>query len=379
MNKIFNRRILAVLIAVIALLSVNLVLAKDYSVTAGNWKVDFRSNDTLYTEVREESNFMSVWVKEDPGMISTRSGSIQLMKYDNPTPFGQDALKGWMSLYMSSMNETPIMSDYSIDSTDAVVAEGWNTTFGRMVYGAIYPLDKNTYGSAQKSVGFLSLLDRKTNFEILDSLHVEYVDSPQTPKTPVTTTTNIEHVESSQVTQTPAISQAVGTRENPIPMGTSMTISDGWTVTVLSVTPDATRAILQENQFNDQPGPGNQFFMARVRASYSGSGSDTFGGSYRLRAVGPSSVGYSTFENSAGVIPDPLPGSELFTGGSIEGNIAWQIKSSDANSLVMYDASTSDAGRLYMALYGGQTVQTSTSATSGTNWEYRGTGKMGRN
>jgi len=146
---------------------------------------------------------------------------------------------------------------------------------------------------------------------------------------------------------------AVGTREDPVPMGTSVDLGDGWVVTVLSVTPDATGIILQENQFNDRPASGNQFFLARVRVEYRGEGSDTFSGSYRLRAVGPSGVGYSTFQNSAGVIPDELPSSEVFTGGSIEGNIAWQIKSSDAGSLVMYDSETSKTGRLYMALFGG--------------------------
>jgi hypothetical protein len=160
-------------------------------------------------------------------------------------------------------------------------------------------------------------------------------------------------------------------------MGTSVNLGDGWVVTVLSVTPDATSIILQENQFNDRPASGNQFFLARVRADYEGDGSDTFDGSYRLRAVGPSGVGYSTFENSAGVIPDELPGSEVFTGGSIEGNIAWQIKSSDAGSLVMYDSKASKTGRLYMALFGGATTQPS-SPSSDRAWEYQGTGKMGR-
>jgi hypothetical protein len=148
---------------------------------------------------------------------------------------------------------------------------------------------------------------------------------------------------------------AIGTREDPIPMGTTVDLGDGWQIAMISVIPDATNAVLKENQFNDPPKPGNQFFLARVRAKYTGQGSDTFGGSYRLRAVGPSSVGYSTFENSPGVIPDPLPDSEVFSGGVIEGNIGWEIKSSDASSLVMYDNPVSFGGnkdRVYLALYG---------------------------
>jgi len=60
-------------------------------------------------------------------------------------------------------------------------------------------------------------------------------------------------------------SAAAGTRDDPIPMGTPVNLRDAWTITVLSIMPDATQAILKENMFNDPPKAGNQFFMARVR------------------------------------------------------------------------------------------------------------------
>ena len=143
-----------------------------------------------------------------------------------------------------------------------------------------------------------------------------------------------------------------------------------WQIVVLSVAPSATSIVMGENPYNDPPMAGNQFFLARVQAKYTGAGSDTFGGSYRLRAVGPSSVGYSTFENSPGVIPDPLPDSEVFSGGVIEGNIGWEIKSSDASSLVMYDNPISFGGnkdRIYMALYGGPALSFSQSGNDVSN------------
>ncbi|HQF17660.1 MAG TPA: hypothetical protein PLI05_11435 [Methanotrichaceae archaeon] len=94
--------------------------------------------------------------------------------------------------------------------------------------------------------------------------------------------------------------------------------------------------------------------------------------------MGPSAIGYSTFENYAGVIPDPLPDSEVFSGGSIEGNIAWQIKSSDAGSLVMYDSPLfGRSNRLYMALYGGP-IAYSSPFSSDKEWAQKGYGKMGR-
>jgi len=194
MSKTLQRKFVAISIVIIVLLSIGLVSAKDYSVTAGNWKINFKSNDTLYTEVQwiepkdsSTSGYYMVWVKKDPG-LTTRCGSFTLFEYNTPVPFGKESLRGWMSLYLSSLNKTPIISDYSIDNTDAVIAEGWNSTFGRTAYAALYPIDINSYGSAQKAVGFLSLLDREINFEILNSLHVEYI--PQASQTSTTAKTN---------------------------------------------------------------------------------------------------------------------------------------------------------------------------------------------
>ena len=192
---------------------------------------------------------------------------------------------------------------------------------------------------------------------------------------------NSQPLQSAPITYT---RQATGTREDPIPMSTTVDLGDGWQVAVMSVIPDATNVVLQENPYNSPPKAGNQFFLARVQAKYNGASSATFGGSYRLRAVGPSSVGYSTFANSPGVIPDPLPDSEVFSGGIIEGNIGWEIKSSDAGSLVMYDNPISFGGnsdRVYMALYGGPMGSTGPSASTFNNdreWANKGTGKMGR-
>jgi hypothetical protein len=127
-----------------------------------------------------------------------------------------------------------------------------------------------------------------------------------------------------------------GTRSNPYPVGTDIDLADGWKMQVNSSTPDATAAVLAENMFNDPPVAGDQFFIANVTATYTGPDSKSFDGSFRLRAVGPSAVAYSTFEDACGVIPDEIPDSQVFTGGAISGNICWQIKSADI-ALVMFD------------------------------------------
>jgi hypothetical protein len=128
-----------------------------------------------------------------------------------------------------------------------------------------------------------------------------------------------------------------GTRDNPLPIGTAVDLGDGWQLKVLSVQPNATQAVLAANQFNKRPPADHQFFIAQVQATFTGSGSAKFDGGFRLRTVGASAVSYSTFNDSCGVIPNELPDSETFTGGTIIGNLCWDIRSSDAGSLVLYD------------------------------------------
>lgn len=129
-------------------------------------------------------------------------------------------------------------------------------------------------------------------------------------------------------------------------------LSDDWTIVVNSVTPDATDEVLAANSFNDPPEPGTQFFIANISATYTGRTSDEFGGSFRLRVGGPTSVAYSTFENSCGSIPDKLPDAEVFEGGTIEGNVCWAVKEEDTAALVMYDNpfTFDDIERVFLSL-----------------------------
>lgn len=154
-----------------------------------------------------------------------------------------------------------------------------------------------------------------------------------------------------QPTNTPAPQR--GTREDPVPKGTVVRLSDGWEIRVDAVIPDATATVLAENQFNDPPVPGHQFFIATITATYQGQGSATFDGTYRLRAVGPSAVSYTTFENSCGVYPNRITNNEVFTGGTITGNVCWQVRSGDAAGLVLYDAPstlTRNSERVFLSL-----------------------------
>ena len=159
--------------------------------------------------------------------------------------------------------------------------------------------------------------------------------TPKPAATPIPTATSTPMPTSTAI---PATS-VLGERNNPVPIGvTSERLfedNDWWEVTVLGTEPDATAMILAENRYNDPPQEDNQFFMVRVRAKYLGTGSVSFDGGFRLKALGDGGVVYSTFDNSCGVIPDELPDPELFTNGTIEGNECWQVATDDVDSLLM--------------------------------------------
>lgn len=167
-----------------------------------------------------------------------------------------------------------------------------------------------------------------------------------------------------------------GTRENPIPVGQTAALGEDWELTVLSVEPDATAAVMAESTFNDPPAPGHQFFMATVRVTYVGASSDEFyGGS--LRVVGQSAVAYDSWDDYCGSIPNELADRELFTGGTIEGNLCWSVATADVDSLVLYDSYQYSDERVFFSLVpgaGGDGVVASPTATeaAGESGGFRG-------
>ena len=130
-----------------------------------------------------------IWVNKDPGTTS-RTSSIVLYDYSpNTAPTNRAWMEKYVSALLSGFNNTPSISEYFIDGQKALIAEGWSNEFEKLTYAAMYPFNPTKDNTAQKFVGFASNLDQKTTFEILDSLHVKYTDSPKV-QTPASTTTN---------------------------------------------------------------------------------------------------------------------------------------------------------------------------------------------
>jgi len=131
-----------------------------------------------------------------------------------------------------------------------------------------------------------------------------------------------------------ATAHAGDRRDNPVPAGETVRLGD-WEVTVLSTTPNATKAVLGENEFNDPPAGGNQFYMAEVAATYLGSDTESLFTGITFSVVGDDSVEYS-FDAPCGVAPGAINDfAEMFPGGTVRGNLCWEVGSKDAEGLVL--------------------------------------------
>jgi len=142
----------------------------------------------------------------------------------------------------------------------------------------------------------------------------------------------------------------LGTRSEPVPVGAEVAFENGWTVKVLGTTPDGTAAVLAENQFNDPPAAGTQFYLVNVSAAYDGADSASPLGGLSFNALDRGNT--QIREGRCGVVPDPFDSfTEVFAGGSLTGNLCFAVSSERVDSLVMYvDAGLIDRQRAFFAL-----------------------------
>ncbi len=168
---------------------------------------------------------------------------------------------------------------------------------------------------------------------VSDTAQTQDEPTSSVPETTVGETTST--TEAPTTTSQPEEPNHLGTLDDPLPVGAVADIGD-WRLRVTGVTPEATDEVLAENQFNDPPAEGRQFFMVHLEATYVGEESSNFWVDVSMKVVGPSNVAYESFEDSCGVIPDPIDDSgETFPGGSIVGNACWSVSAEDAGGLVL--------------------------------------------
>ena len=126
------------------------------------------------------------------------------------------------------------------------------------------------------------------------------------------------------------------TLDNPVAAGEVLQGSDGTEIVVTGILEDATDLVMDANQFNDPPKPGNRFYMVTVAVSYA-SGADSLKvGESDYSLIGNNRVVYTPFDHTCGVIPGELE-SELFPGGQAEGNVCFQVEASDGNFVLIHE------------------------------------------
>ena len=121
----------------------------------------------------------------------------------------------------------------------------------------------------------------------------------------------------------------MGTRENPLPLGTVITMGD-WEVTVTDVMLNANDAVAAENEFNEPPVDGRQFVMFGVDATYKGteSGNPWLDFSWGIVGSGGNTFSGGGTDDYCGVIPDDLmEEGEAFPDASVTGNICYSVPS----------------------------------------------------
>ncbi len=128
-----------------------------------------------------------------------------------------------------------------------------------------------------------------------------------------------------------------GTREAPVPLGSVADIGDGWRLQVVDVVPDATPAVMAENDFNEPPPVGSTFTIVRVALGYFGLDDPESFFSPTISAIGAAAVELDT---NCGVIPQPLDiFTDVFAGGAIVGNICFVTTPADPPVLQLYASS----------------------------------------
>lgn len=117
-------------------------------------------------------------------------------------------------------------------------------------------------------------------------------------------------------TDAPALSGDEGSRKNPLPVGTEATIGDG--TLVLDAPKDGTEIIAKENQFNDPPEDGFEFYLVPMTATYNGDESANAWADLRVEFVGDDG---RTYRDYCGVFPDDISNvGEMYEGAVAEGN-----------------------------------------------------------
>lgn len=120
-------------------------------------------------------------------------------------------------------------------------------------------------------------------------------------------------------TQSSPASARQGSRDNPYPVGATVS-NDRWQVKVNSFTPNATKSVLAENQFNKKPDAGLQYSLANISATNLSDDSASPAFDIQVSYVTASGNVVNSSDATA-VAPKALSPNELYKGASATGNV----------------------------------------------------------
>jgi len=119
------------------------------------------------------------------------------------------------------------------------------------------------------------------------------------------------------------MSEELGSRDDPLPLGTELVIADNdqptWEFTIADVDPDSEEAVLAANQFNDPPPEGYQYVTFTVDATYVGDETGSPWTDFRWLLVGSDG---NSFRDGCGPIDNALRDQgETYPDGSVSGDV----------------------------------------------------------
>lgn len=149
-----------------------------------------------------------------------------------------------------------------------------------------------------------------------DSAPTEVEEPPESSQDDEGTATD----ESDGELQSEESSGAEGTRDDPFQVGDAVSSAD-WTVS-LGAPYEANDVVAAENELNDPPEDGKEFWIIPVDATYTGADSGMPLFDIDINFVGDDGNTYNTFSPGCGVIPDALvDADELSPDATAVGNV----------------------------------------------------------
>jgi hypothetical protein len=113
-----------------------------------------------------------------------------------------------------------------------------------------------------------------------------------------------------------------GTRENPVPLGTSIS-NESWSVVVNSLNTDGNATVAAGNMFNEPAPAGSHFEIVNYTATYTGAES-AYAAEVTVDLVTSAGNVVDSFTTLA-ALPDAIGMDELFTGASTTGSTAFVV------------------------------------------------------